>query len=131
MAAICEVNRVVRDLAGRLLVNLVMAFAGQTPASANALPGSSAVVNVLNTKTVCSTDQAIGSEDSDLETATEAAHSLGQFTCADEDEIRSTLSMPRGSVQSSQVSFLALSLMSNFEPGKGPVLLLTLMLSFI
>ncbi|KAA0186287.1 hypothetical protein FBUS_03907 [Fasciolopsis buskii] len=103
LAAICEVNRVVRDLAGRLLVNLVMAFAGQTPASANALPGSSAVVNVLNTKTVCSTDQAIGSEDSDLETATEAAHSLGQFTCADEDEIRSTLSMPRGSVQSSQL----------------------------
>ncbi|VDP89034.1 unnamed protein product [Echinostoma caproni] len=103
LAAVCEVNRIVRDLAGRLLVNLVMAFAGQTPASASALPGSSSTAAVLDTKTVRSLGCTNDSDDSDMETRSQAASLFGGFTCTDEDEIRSTISMPRGGPQSLQV----------------------------
>ncbi|TPP62367.1 hypothetical protein FGIG_04047 [Fasciola gigantica] len=103
LAAICEVNGVVRDLAGRLLVNLVMAFAGQALASENALPGSSAAVNILDTKTVHSAAQTLGSDDSNVETRSAIASSLGHLKCVDEDDIRSTLSMPRGGTQSLQL----------------------------
>ncbi|GAA53697.1 ribosomal RNA-processing protein 12 [Clonorchis sinensis] len=102
LAAVCESNRIVRDLAGRITVNLILAFAGLRP---NVINNSSSLLSSVashfDTRTCISV--AAPSVDSEDESSNDKASSIGQFTCADEDEILSTKSMPRGGVLSERI----------------------------
>ncbi|TGZ75032.1 hypothetical protein CRM22_000613 [Opisthorchis felineus] len=102
LAAVCESNRIVRDLAGRIIVNSILAFAGLRP---NVINNSSSLLSSVashfDTRTCISV--AAPSGDSEDESSNDKASSIGQFTCADEDEILSTKSMPRGGVLSERI----------------------------
>ncbi|KER28200.1 hypothetical protein T265_13640 [Opisthorchis viverrini] len=102
LAAVCESNRIVRDLAGRIIVNSILAFAGLRPNIVNNSSSLlSSVVSHFDTRTCISV--AAPSADSEDESSNDKASSIGQFTCADEDEILSTKSMPRGGVLSERI----------------------------
>nr|CAH8846996.1 unnamed protein product [Trichobilharzia regenti] len=123
LTCMLDLNRTIRDLAGRLLIGLVNAFAGQQPFDKNInslslLYGSR---NNLNFDANSSRPPTImkgimkdsDSEDDDNDNGNESgrqdgksAMSLGGLTCSDDDDdddIVSTKSMQRGSVISERI----------------------------
>ncbi|VDP99666.1 unnamed protein product [Trichobilharzia regenti] len=129
LTCMLDLNRTIRDLAGRLLIGLVNAFAGQQPFDKNInslslLYGSR---NNLNFDANSSRPPTImkgimkdsDSEDDDNDNGNESgrqdgksAMSLGGLTCSDDDDdddIVSTKSMQRGSVISERVSVCILT----------------------
>ncbi|KAF6779151.1 hypothetical protein AHF37_05139 [Paragonimus kellicotti] len=103
LAAVCEANSVVRQLANRLVFNLVMAFAGHSSSTATqpqfSLDHQSDSVTMRSTfKSATSVNHNEDDEDENAEDEglSDRASSIGPLTCADEDDLLSTRSMPRG-----------------------------------
>ncbi|KAF8569149.1 hypothetical protein P879_03470 [Paragonimus westermani] len=103
LAAVCEANSVVRQLANRLVFNLVMAFAGQSSSSATQLQfphdhqsDSLTMRSTFKSLTSANHTEDDEGEDTEDEKINDRASSIGRLTCADEDDLLSSRSMPRG-----------------------------------
>ncbi|CAH8846438.1 unnamed protein product [Trichobilharzia szidati] len=122
LTCMLDLNRIIRDLAGRLLIGLVNAFAGQQPFDKNInslslLYGSRSNLNFdANSSRPPTIMKGImkdsDNEDDDDDNGNEgvrqdgkSAMSLGGLTCSDDDDddIVSTKSMQRGSVISERI----------------------------
>ncbi|KAF5394981.1 hypothetical protein PHET_09092 [Paragonimus heterotremus] len=103
LAAVCEANSMVRQLANRLVFNLVMAFAGQSSSTTNQpqfsldhRSDSLTVRSTFNSMTSINHSEDDESENAEDEALSDRASSIGPLTCEDEDALLSTRSMPRG-----------------------------------
>ncbi|CAH8492153.1 unnamed protein product [Dicrocoelium dendriticum] len=101
LAAVCEANRVVRTLAYRLVVQLTLAFAGRAAEASSNIPasdvGSGIFRSTRNYKQVLPTGDETDDDNSSIGgsdgTSVGQPSSLGRFTCADGDDLRSTRSI--------------------------------------